>query len=103
MRFQWQQIAALGLHEGELQELEAEQRELSNAEGILAALSEAGGLMENDETGVLAALKTAEAALQRIGGVLEGTSRLGCPHTFRLRGTERCKRRSRFTGRTHRR
>ena len=76
MRFQWQQIAALGLHEGELQELEAEQRELSNAEGILAALSEAGGLMENDETGVLAALKTAEAALQRIGGVLEGTSDL---------------------------
>lgn len=53
MRFQWQQIAALGLHEGELQELEAEQRELSNAEGILAALSEAGGLMENDETGCL--------------------------------------------------
>ena len=76
MRFQWQQIAVLGLHEGELQELEAEQRELSNAEGILAALSEAGGLMENDETGVLAALKTAEAALQRIGGVLEGTSDL---------------------------
>ena len=76
MRFQWQQIAALGLHEGELQELEAEQRELSNAEGILAALSEAGGLMENDETGVLAALKTAEAALQRLGGVLEGTSDL---------------------------
>ena len=76
MRFQWQQIAALGLHEGELQELEAEQRELSNAEGILAALSEAGGLMETDETGVLAALKTAEAALQRIGGVLEGTSDL---------------------------
>lgn len=76
MRFQWQQIAALGLHEGELQELEAEQRELSNAEGILAALSEAGGLMENDETGALAALKTAEAALQRIGGVLEGTSDL---------------------------
>lgn len=76
MRFRWQQIAALGLHEGELQELEAEQRELSNAEGILAALSEAGGLMENDETGVLAALKTAEAALQRIGGVLEGTSDL---------------------------
>ena len=76
MRFQWQQIAALGLHEGELQELEAEQRELSNAEGILAALSEAGGLMENDETGVLAALKTAEAALQRIGGGLEGTSDL---------------------------
>ena len=76
MRFQWQQIAALGLHEGELQELEAEQRELSNAEGILAALSEAGGLMENDETGVLAALKTAETALQRIGGVLEGTSDL---------------------------
>ena len=76
MRFQWQQIAALGLHEGELQELEAEQRELSNAEGILAALSEAGGLMENDETGVIAALKTAEAALQRIGGVLEGTSDL---------------------------
>ena len=76
MRFQWQQIAALGLHEGELQELEAEQRELSNAEGILAALSEACGLMENDETGVLAALKTAEAALQRLCGVLEGTSDL---------------------------
>ena len=76
MRFQWQQIAALGLHEGELQELEAEQRELSNAEGILAALSEACGLMENDETGVLAALKTAEAALQRLDGVLEGTSDL---------------------------
>mgnify|MGYP006880505107 CR=1 FL=1 len=53
MRFQWQQICCVGLHEGELQELEAEQRELSNAEGILAALSEAGGLMENDETGCL--------------------------------------------------
>ena len=74
MRFQWQQIAALGLREGELPALEAEQRELSHAEGILAALAEAEGVLEPDETGALASLKSAAAALQRVAGVLEGAS-----------------------------
>lgn len=76
MRYQWQQIAALGLRGGELQELEARQRELSHADTILSALSEAGGLLENDETGILASLKHAAAALRRIDGMLEGTAAL---------------------------
>src|SRR5699024_7673359 len=50
--------------------------ELSHADTILSALSEAGGLLENDETGILASLKHAAAALRRIDGMLEGTAAL---------------------------
>lgn len=74
IRFQWEQLSALGLHEGELQVLETEQKELSNAGEILAALAQAVNLMEDDEKGALTALKTASAALQHISPVLDNAS-----------------------------
>ena len=78
MRFQWQQIAALGLREGELPALEAEQRELSHAEGILAAL--------------------AEACRRCVGRGL----RSGRAYPFRLCGAEGCGGRTLFAGRSDR-
>lgn len=76
LRFQWEQISALGLHAGELQELEAEQKALANAEEILESLSMADRLLEDDETGALPSLKAAADALRRIGGVLDGPEAL---------------------------
>lgn len=76
LRAQWEQLSALGLKEGEQQRLEAEQRELANAEEILSALGAASTLLEGEDTGVLASLKAAADGLNRIGGMLEHSSAL---------------------------
>lgn len=66
MRFQWEQLAALGLKPGELQELEAEQSELANAGEILSGLGAAEELLGNDDGGILTRLKSAVQNLQHI-------------------------------------
>lgn len=62
-------ISELKLRDGEQEELEAEQKELANAEQILTALSQAEELLDRDETGILASLRSAQHALQHIAGV----------------------------------
>lgn len=71
MRSQWEQLVALGLKAGELQELEAEQSELANAGEILAALAIATEGFGAEETGALPTVKVAAQSLQHISNVLE--------------------------------
>lgn len=69
LRFQHEQIAALRLKEGEQEELEAEQRELANAEQIQGALAASAGMLDEDDTGILPRLKAIENGLSTISQV----------------------------------
>lgn len=63
LRFQLEQFTQVALRDGEQEELEAEQSELSHAEDITAALSSAISALDEDETGILIKLKQIEQAL----------------------------------------
>ncbi len=69
-RYQWEQISALALKEGETEELEARERELSNAAGILGALGAVTDALGAEEHGALALLHSAVQSLRRVDGVL---------------------------------
>lgn len=69
LRHQYERISALNLRGGEQEELEAEQKELANAEQILTALAGTGESLDREETGILAALKSARHSLQHISEV----------------------------------
>lgn len=66
IKYQYEQIHALKLREGELAEIEAEQRELGSAENIRTVLQSAEQALDNDETGVLVQLRSAEQALRGV-------------------------------------
>ena len=78
LRFQWQQLEEARLQSGEQAELEAVLNELTHASEIKEAMFSAEGLLGEDETGVLARLKTIQTQLSRIssvfpkGGEIEG-------------------------------
>lgn len=71
LQSEWEQLSALGLGEGELQALEKEQVELSNADTILSALSEGVEAIDSDQHGILSALKGVTDSLRRVEKVLE--------------------------------
>ena len=66
LRFQYEQLSAAALREGEMAELEARQTELANAEEIRTALGQSADILEADETGVLGALKSVEQHLVKV-------------------------------------
>ncbi|MBO5660875.1 MAG: DNA repair protein RecN [Tidjanibacter sp.] len=66
---QYNQLAALKLRPGELEELESEQLMLDNVERIGEALGGGGQLLDEEENGVLARLKQVENLFQRCGDV----------------------------------
>ncbi|MBO7300868.1 MAG: DNA repair protein RecN [Tidjanibacter sp.] len=66
VEFQYNQLSALHLKEGELEELESQQRLLDNVERITEALGGGGQMLDEEETGVLARLKTIENSFQKI-------------------------------------
>jgi DNA repair protein RecN (Recombination protein N) len=66
IEFQYNQLSALKLREGELEELESEQRLLDNVERITEALGEGGNLLDEEENGVLARLKSIENLFLRV-------------------------------------
>lgn len=66
IEFQYNQLSALRLREGELEELESEQRLLDNVERITEALGESGNLLDEEENGVLARLKSIENLFLRV-------------------------------------
>lgn len=66
LQFQVEQLAAANLREGEQEELEAERDELAHSGEIGAALMLAADMLDVEETGVLAQLKSAEQSLSRV-------------------------------------
>ena len=66
LRFQVEELTSVALREGEMQELEQEQGELANAEGISTALFSIRGAMEEEATGILERVKEAERHLKDI-------------------------------------
>lgn len=66
---QYNQLAALKLRPGELEELESEQRLLDNVERISEALGGGGQLLDEEENGVLARLKQIENLFQKSSDV----------------------------------
>ena len=66
VEFQYNQLSALHLRAGELEELESEQRLLENVERITEALGEGGQTLDEEESGVLVRLKRVESAFQKV-------------------------------------
>jgi DNA repair protein RecN (Recombination protein N) len=66
IEFQHNQLAALKLRSGEVEELEAEQRLLDNVERIAEALGESAAALDEEENGVLARVKRAESAFGKL-------------------------------------
>ncbi len=71
IEFQYNQLSALRLREGELAELESEQRLLDNVERIGEALAEGGQLLDDEESGVLMRLKQIENAFGKTRDVYQ--------------------------------
>lgn len=82
IEFQYNQLSSLKLREGELEELEGEQRLLDNVERITEALGEGGNLLDEEENGVLARLKRVESSFQRVKEVYQPAEEIA----QRLRG-----------------
>lgn len=83
VEFQYNQLSALHLREGELEELESEQRLLDNVERITEALGEGGVMLDEEENGVLARLKRIESSFQKIKEVYAPAEEIA----ERVRGT----------------
>lgn len=71
VEYQYNQLSALHLRDGELEELEGEQRLLDNVERVTEALGEGGQMLDEEENGVLARLKKIEGSFQRLVEVYE--------------------------------
>ncbi len=70
LRHEWERLSALALRSGETEELEQEQRELSNAGEILATLGVIAERFDREEEGTLSGLKATENALLHIRELL---------------------------------
>lgn len=83
VEFQYNQLSALHLRAGELEELEQEQRLLDNVERITEALGEGGQALDEEDQGVLARLKKIESSFARIKEVYDPAGDIA----ERVRGT----------------
>ncbi len=59
LRYQVQELDALGLESGEIEQLESEQRQLASAESILQSSQTVAQICEDDEAGILTSLHRA--------------------------------------------
>lgn len=69
LRFQYEQLASMNLRDGEVEELETEQSELSNTEQIGETVASAAASLGDEQTGVAVRLKAIEQALHKIKDV----------------------------------
>ncbi len=76
VRFQYEQLAAVKLRKGELEELEAEQKELANVERIKEALGMSAESLDADERGILVTLKSMCSALAHVADVWQPAAEL---------------------------
>lgn len=74
LRYQAQELDALALEKGELASLEAEQRQLANAEEILLNTQQVSQLCEDEESGILQLL---QQALHKLGDIDDKPASLG--------------------------
>ena len=77
LRFQVDEIERAALREGEQEELEQEQQELSHAEDIQAALYGAYNAIDGGEQGLLRSLRDAATALSRVSAHYAAAGELG--------------------------
>ncbi|MBQ0006926.1 MAG: DNA repair protein RecN, partial [Alistipes sp.] len=75
-QFQYDRLSSASLREGELEELEEEQKILSNAETIMSELMNSENALENDSYSVTQSLKNAASSLSRIEKYLPASSEL---------------------------
>lgn len=77
LRFQLDEIQRLSLRDGEQEELEQEQQELSHAEEIQTALCSAANILDGDDShNLLHSLREAVASLSRVVAHYQGASEL---------------------------
>lgn len=69
VRYQWEQLSAAALREGELAELEQRQSELANSEEISERIGGAVEALGAEERGVLTMLRSAEQSMRHLSGV----------------------------------
>ena len=76
LQFQWDELSAAKLVDGEQEELEQRSDTMTHAEDIKTALYEATQALSGDGTGIVSQLKKATAALRGIANVLPGAAEL---------------------------
>ena len=76
LQFQYQELTAANLQEGELEELEQKSDTMTHAEDIKSALYTADNALQAEGTGIVESLRTAISAMKGIGHVFPQTNEL---------------------------
>ena len=76
LEFQLHQLEEAGLKEGELEDLELEQKQLASAEDISRELAAAGNAFDSGDDSVDGRLRAAESALERLAGLIPAADSL---------------------------
>lgn len=76
IEFQYDQLAKAKLRSGELEDLEAEQKQLANSETISGNLALASGLLSGDESSVIQKLREVETAIDKVSSYVESCAAL---------------------------
>ena len=76
LQFQYQELTAANLHEGELEELEQKSDTMTHSEDIKSALYTADNALEGEDTGVIRSLRSSISALSSISGVFPDAKEL---------------------------
>ena len=76
LQFQYQELTAANLQEGELEELEQKSDTMTHAEDIKSALYTADNALQADGTGIVESLRTAISAMKGISHVFPQTNEL---------------------------
>lgn len=76
LEFQLRQLEEAGLKEGELEDLELEQKQLASAEDISRELAAVGNAFDSGDDSVDGRLRAAESALERLAGLVPAADSL---------------------------
>lgn len=76
LQFQYQELTAANLYEGELEELEQKSDTMTHSEDIKSALYTADNALQGEDTGVIRSLRSSISALSSISGVFPDAKEL---------------------------
>lgn len=76
LQFQYQELTAANLHEGELEELEQKSDTMTHSEDIKSALYTADNALQGEDTGVIRSLRSSISALSSISSVFPDAKEL---------------------------